>query len=478
MLYLSSAMRATVLRDALPAAAAAFVVGAVLFGASSSAVARSRGLALDTCDGCHGSAASAQLTVTPDRATFNPGDSVTFTVSITWPSIRAGGVAIISDRTGTLRALSGEGLALDTQQVMTHMQPKAAANGAVTFRFGWQAPATPGTASFNVAALAANGNGNASGDAPASGLFQWVFGCTGKTYFRDSDRDGYGTRDFGTWLACADAKPPEGYAAIDGDCNENDESVHPGAPEICNRKDDDCNGQVDENAPAVMMWPDLDGDGFYRYQTGEPKLGCGGVMGYAARGGDCDDTDPKTFPGAVEICNAQDDNCDGRADERVRPICGVGWCARYAQTCDPATCVPGDPMPEVCNSVDDDCDGDIDEDSCGPGLTCILNVCEPSGDAGVPVTPDAGPARDAATPMGGVDAGAPSSDGGAAPGGGSVDRGSPAGCSLGGRRSAVVRGAEVAAGGRDGAERLRGLAEAGALLGLVLGARRRRGPRR
>jgi hypothetical protein len=228
------------------------------------------------------------------------------------------------------------------------------------------------------------------------GDFQWVFGCTATTFYADLDRDGFGSKVWGTLLGCAGDAPPTGYAATDGDCDENDETVHPGATEVCNMKDDNCNGQIDEGAPPVVMWPDGDGDGYYTYQLGTPKMGCGNLAGYAARGGDCDDRDAEVHPGATEICNLKDDNCDGRIDEGVRPICGVGWCARYSPSCDPADCVPGPPAQEICNSFDDDCDGRLDNGACPTGMVCSGTRCVasggggPGGTGGVAVSPAGG----------------------------------------------------------------------------------------
>jgi hypothetical protein len=343
--------------------------------------------------------------MTAEPEAFQPGDSVTLTLAIQAPSIRAGGVFITSAGIGALQTLSGEGLALATQG-LTHMMPKSAANGAVTFRFGWKAPPQPGAVDFRVAALAANGNGAPSGDWPGSGEFQWVFGCTGRAFFADSDRDGYGSQNLGTRLGCSDQPAPEGFAALEGDCDENDEKVHLGAVEVCNKKDDDCNGQIDENAPPVMMWPDQDGDGYYRTQTGTAKLGCGNTPGYAALAGDCDDYDPAVNPGATETCNNRDDNCDGQADERARPTCGKGLCARYSASCDPADCAPGPPATEECNSFDDDCDGQSDNDACPVGMVCTGHECVGSaggtGSAGSSAgTTSAGAAASGATGSGG-----------------------------------------------------------------------------
>jgi hypothetical protein len=216
---------------------------------------------------------------------------------------------------------------------------------------------------------------------------------------------------WGTLLGCASDAPPTGYAATDGDCDENDETVHPGATEVCNMKDDNCNGQIDEGAPPVVMWPDGDGDGYYTYQLGTPKMGCGNLAGYAARGGDCDDRDAEVHPGATEICNLKDDNCDGRIDEGVRPICGVGWCARYSPSCDPADCVPGPPAQEICNSFDDDCDGRLDNGACPTGMVCSGTRCVasggggPGGTGGVAVSPAGGGGTTSVTTGGTVGSG-------------------------------------------------------------------------
>jgi hypothetical protein len=362
---------------------AALTLAAVL-ARHPSAEARAGGIVADSCDGCHGSGGGAppDVAVTADPATLSPGASVTFTLSIRSPTIKVGGAYVTTGGVGTLQALPGEGLAVNAQG-LTHTAPKAASSGAVTFRFGWQAPGKPGAVDVHVAVMAANGNNAPTGDSPGLGDFQWVFGCTATTFYADLDHDGYGSKVWGTRLGCAGDPPPTGYAASDGDCDENDEKVHPGATEICNLKDDNCDGQTDENAPAVTMWPDGDGDGYYTSQTGTPKMGCGNVAGYAARGGDCDDRDATVHPGATEICNLKDDNCDGQIDERVRPICGVGWCARYSRSCDPADCVPGPPAPETCNSFDDDCDGELDNGACPAGMVCSGTQCVATGGTGL-----------------------------------------------------------------------------------------------
>jgi putative metal-binding protein len=388
---------------------AALVVAAAL-SIAPSILAKAGGIVTTSCDSCHGmgQVGSPQLTLGAEPAVFNPGDSVTLTLVIRSAAMRVGGAFITTGGAGTLQVIAGEGLAINAQG-LTHTSPKVAVDGAVTFRFAWRVPSTPGAVDFGVAALAGNGNAASSGDSPGSGEFQWVYGCAARTSYRDLDRDGYGSKSLGARLGCAEAAAPSGYALLEGDCDENSEKVHPGATELCNLKDDDCDGQIDEDAPALMMWPDADGDGFYAARAGNAKLGCGDVPGYAASGGDCDDEDPAVNPGASESCNNRDDDCDGEIDELVRPRCGVGWCARYSLSCDAADCRPGLPAAEKCNHFDDDCDGEDDNAACPRGMSCQENQCV-SGAGGVA----SGPAPGSFPAMAGAAAVASSSNSGRA----------------------------------------------------------------
>jgi hypothetical protein len=375
----------------------------LLLGRITPAAARAGGIVTDSCQACHsgGDGGPPTLALTSDPSNFNPGDLVTLTLTVRAASMKVGGVYVTTGGVGSLRTLAGEGLRVDGQG-LTHSAPKAAANGQVSFRFAWQAPAQAGGVDFGVAALAGNGNNTPLGDSAGSGDFQWAFGCSANTFYLDLDRDGYGAKSLGTRLGCA-GPAPTGYATLDGDCDENDEKIHPGAAEICNGKDDNCDTRIDEGAAPVTMWPDQDGDGYYKSQTGTPKTGCGDVPGYAAQAGDCDDIDPAIHPGAVETCNLRDDNCDGTVDERVRPRCGVGWCSRVSPSCDPADCHPGPPAAETCNAFDDDCDGEIDNGACSSGATCSGGTCVAgAGSSGAGSSGGAGPAVAGSSGAGGT----------------------------------------------------------------------------
>lgn len=97
------------------------------------------------------------------------------------------------------------------------------------------------------------------------------------------------------WGLCPSPDPDndqDGWTVGRGDCDDNNPDVYPGAPEVCNGVDDNCNAVVDEGCDV-----DNDRDG---WTIGE---------------GDCDDNNPNVHPGAAESCNSVDDDCDGQVDE-------------------------------------------------------------------------------------------------------------------------------------------------------------------
>ena len=135
------------------------------------------------------------------------------------------------------------------------------------------------------------------------------------------------------------------------DCNDDEDGVHPGVPEVCNQVDDDCNGSTDEGA-QVLLFLDRDGDG--HGAAGEfAQLGCAGDPGMSSLGNDCDDKYPAIQPGAL-ICNpVQNDQpllCSSTGDF-VLALCPQGSrCISQpnrtgtCQACDACT-PPGDPLP-------------------------------------------------------------------------------------------------------------------------------------
>ncbi len=324
------------------------------------------------------------ITLTP--ATFNPGDTITVRVTIRGTGA-AGGLFLTANGVGTFATMSGQNTRLLNGNVV-HSSPKAASAGAVTFDVRWTAPAGMGGVDFETATVLANGNGSSSGDQASDARIAQAFGCAGTTYFRDIDGDGIGATSSGTTRNCL---VPTGYSATDGDCDDFDNRKTPGKTEACNLLDDNCNGQVDEGLTSVTTWPDADGDG-YGWALGAPTSGCGGG-GRAQNDMDCDDTNRSINPGAMEICNQKDDDCDSQVDEGARVRCGQGWCERLGPTCRAQDCTPGPPLVERCNGLDDDCDGIVDDgDLCGAGATCVMSQCLETAamDAGSIARPDGG----------------------------------------------------------------------------------------
>ncbi len=84
--------------------------------------------------------------------------------------------------------------------------------------------------------------------------------------------------------------------------------------DVCTESDACQTGTCAGTAVPVTSWyQDADGDGH-----GDPATrvqACGQPPGYIATGGDCDDTSASVHPGATEICNGHDDDCDGQVDE-------------------------------------------------------------------------------------------------------------------------------------------------------------------
>ncbi len=147
--------------------------------------------------------------------------------------------------------------------------------------------------------------------------------------------------------------------------------------EVCNGRDDDCNGTVDDGF-------DQDGDGFLSCAACNNAMNC-----------DCNDTDATIKPGAVELCDTIDQNCNARLDDVPARRCFAGPNVTpdtYAGTCPGPMCQPkgacvagmqacstlgawatcaGATLPAndpaqgelVCDGLDEDCDGTIDDGS-------------------------------------------------------------------------------------------------------------------
>lgn len=180
-----------------------------------------------------------------------------------------------------------------------------------------------------------------------------------------------------TTPGCVEGKVP--------DCEPKPELV---TNEICNGKDDDCNGTVDDpDSPGCTPYlADHDGDG-YSASSVDYQCLCNPTAPYTAiEGGDCDDLLDTVYPGADEYCNGIDDNCNGATDEENAIDCvphfadldedGHGAPGTDACLCGPdethpvtiaGDCNDEDPEihaehPETCDGKDNNCDEESDEE--------------------------------------------------------------------------------------------------------------------
>jgi hypothetical protein len=314
------------------------------------------------------------VTITADPATPDPGTSSLITVHVSKTNGPVAGFYLSSNRVGSF-SLAGGLVKLATDTEVTHSAPSSAGSAAeATFQVRWNAPPTKGGVVFDVQAVSANGNNDpGGGDSAAYGRLAITSGCPGVMAFVDLDGDGFG-RDFDQVRVC-DFGP--GFSAKGGDCDDSNPQAYPGHPEVCNYFDDNCDGKVNEGLENVILYRDADGDGHGARDTTDTKTGCTGGSGYAAIADDCNDNDRNTFPGAPEMCDALDNNCNAKVDDGARASCGVGWCRRLAPTCDPTSCTQGQPRAEMCNNFDDDCDGVNDNgvDLCEGGRVCVRGYC-------------------------------------------------------------------------------------------------------
>ncbi len=218
------------------------------------------------------------------------------------------------------------------------------------------------------------------------------------TWYADADGDGHGGTQF-TTAACA---APAGYVASADDCDDLDASSYPGGTEVCDSADNNCDTQVDEG--VLLTWyADADQDGYG--DAASSTQACNPPPGHSSNGDDCDDASAHNHPGAWEVCDGADNDCDASIDEDD----AVNASTWYADTdsdgygnaantttacsqpsghtasagdCDDTQATVSPSAVERCDSVDNDCDGVTDEDDALDATTWFADTdADTYGDA-------------------------------------------------------------------------------------------------
>ncbi|MFH1466857.1 MAG: MopE-related protein [Pseudomonadota bacterium] len=267
--------------------------------------------------------------------------------------------------------------------------------------------------------------------------------CDGKERcYQDHDEDTWGSTSFVMDTDGSDGFcTAPGQATETGDCDDTDDAINPGADEICDGIDNDCDHDIDDDdsdtleSSMTTWYLDDDSDGYGCIEgtgTCDTVLFCDQPSSYVDITDDCDDGAAGVNPGATEVCDAADtdEDCNGTADDADSGVStssyttwyldsdGDDWgcdtgesgCLTAAQCEAPSSyvaedasgafdCDDGDShtypgAPELCDTIDNDCDPgtpdpssntwypDDDEDGWGADVTSrIVEQCPDPSDA-------------------------------------------------------------------------------------------------
>ena len=228
------------------------------------------------------------------------------------------------------------------------------------------------------------------------GLMLLVSACGGSKEIEAETSDGPESSD-------DEDKDLDGYTIGDGDCDDTKGSIYPGAEDVCDGQDNNCDGEIDEGG-SLTFYIDYDGDGYGLDSEMFNISACEAQAGYVDNALDCDDTDPDVNPDALERCDELDNDCDGSVDEDLvatyhmdsdgdgfgdstmpseRCEAGDGY-VLDARDCDDTNAEIHPGAPELCDGIDNNCLDGIDE---GLSASVYLDVDgDGYGDPGMPAS--------------------------------------------------------------------------------------------
>ena len=202
------------------------------------------------------------------------------------------------------------------------------------------------------------------------------------SFFQDADGDGVGDSN----ASLEGCEAPEGYVSLDGDCDDSNLYSYPGAVELCDELDNDCDGEVDEDSAANVLTFYLDEDEDGSGDVNFTAEACAPPEGYVLDSTDCDDSDAAINVDATEICDGVDNDCDGDVDDDDSSLVGaqiwyldhdedtygdnafpMQYCTQPngyvsdSTDCNDLSAVAYPGAAEVCDGIDNDCDGNADD---------------------------------------------------------------------------------------------------------------------
>jgi len=208
-------------------------------------------------------------------------------------------------------------------------------------------------------------------EVPGDGVDQDCDGVDAHLCYEDMDGDG-----FGSSVAYPPANPClAGSVDLTGDCDDSEFAIHPGASEACDLIDDDCDDDL------VGPFDNLDGDVFP--DCVDDDADGDGVSSPS----DCDDFEATIYPGASEICDGIDQDCDESiADEEFDGDAdGQTPCSGDCDDEDPSVYdgadeIPGDGVDQNCDGADAGaCFEDLDGDGYGSAVVVASPLPCPTG---------------------------------------------------------------------------------------------------